>query len=106
MIATNGLPEPERLRRGPMQKHMKKIILLNILFFFVLMCIFLVAAFAMGYASNNKYGTDAGILFLLIVTVHLFLNYLLMHRQTGIATKQILFVSAVILCVYLLVLFH
>jgi hypothetical protein len=106
MIATNGLPEPECLRRGPMQKHKKKIILLNILFFFVLMCIFLVAAFAMGYASNNKYGTDAGILFLLIVTVHLFLNYLLMHRQTGIATKQILFVSAVILCVYLLVLFH
>ena len=85
---------------------MKKIILLNILFFFVLMCIFLVSAFAMGYAANNKYGTDAGILFLLIVTLHLFLNYLIMHRQTGITTKQVLFVSAVIICIYLLVVFH
>lgn len=85
---------------------MKKIILLNILFFFLLMCIFLVTAFAMGYAANNKYGTDAGILFLLVVTIHLFLNYLLMHRQPAITRKQILFVSAVILCVYLLVLFH
>jgi len=85
---------------------MKKIILFNILFFFVLMCIFLVAAFAMGYAANNKYGTDAGILFLLIVTLHLFLNYLIMHRQPGIGTRQILYASAVILCVYLLVLFH
>ena len=85
---------------------MKKIILFNILFFFLLMCIFLVTAFAMGYAANNKYGTDAGILFLLIITLHLFLNYLLMHRQPGVGRKQILFVSAVILCVYLLVLFH
>jgi len=85
---------------------MRKIILLNIVFFVLLMCVFLVAAFAMGYASNNKYGTDAGILFLLIVTLHLFLNYLLMHRQAGITTKQILFASAVILCLYLLLLFH
>jgi hypothetical protein len=85
---------------------MKKIILLNIIFFLALMCIFLVAAFAMGYATNNRYGTDAGILFLLIVTLHLFLNYLLMHRQAGITGKQILFMSSVILCVYLLVLFH
>ena len=70
------------------------------------MCIFLVAAFAMGYAANNKYGTDAGILFLLVITIHLFVNYLIMHRQPGIRPKQVLFVSAVILCVYLLVLFH
>lgn len=85
---------------------MKKIILLNILFFFVLMCIFLVAAFSMGYAANNKYGTDAGILYVLIVTLHLFLNYFLMHRQPNIGVKKILFASATILCIYLLILFH
>ncbi|MEP7279762.1 MAG: hypothetical protein ABI813_14020 [Bacteroidota bacterium] len=85
---------------------MKKIILLNIVFFIVLMCIFLVAAFSMGYAANNRFGTDAGILYLLVVTLHLFLNYLVMHRQQGIASKKILFASAAILCIYLLVLFH
>lgn len=85
---------------------MKKIILLNILFFFVLTCIFLVAAFSMGYAANNKFGTDAGILYLLIVTLHLFLNYLVMHKQKDITTKKIVYVSGVILCIYLLILFH
>ncbi len=85
---------------------MRKIILLNLLFFFLLTCIFLAGAFAMGYASNNRFGTDAGILYLLIVTLHLFLNYLVMHRQPGINTKKILYVSAVILCIYLLILFH
>ena len=85
---------------------MKRILLLNILFFFVLMCIFLVAAFSMGYAANNRFGTDAGILYLLIVTLHLFLNYLIMHKQKDIGTKKILYASAVILCIYLLILFH
>ena len=85
---------------------MKRIILLNILFFFILMCIFLVAAFSMGYAANNRFGTDAGILYILVVTLHLFLNYLIMHRQQNISTKKILYASTVILCIYLLILFH
>jgi hypothetical protein len=70
------------------------------------MFIFLVAAFGMGYAANNRFGTDAGILYILIVTLHLFLNYLIMHKQKDSSTKKILYASAVILCVYLLVLFH
>jgi hypothetical protein len=85
---------------------MKKIILLNLLFFAVLMCIFLVAAFSMGYATGKRFGTDAGILYLLIVTLHLFLNYLIMHKQKNIAAKHIIYASAVILCVYVLILFH
>jgi len=85
---------------------MKKIVLLNILFFFLLMIIFIVVAFGLGYASSNKYGTDAGILYLLVVVVHLFLNYLIMHKQPAIARKQILLASAAIVCVYLLLIFH
>ncbi len=60
----------------------------------------------MGYAVDKRFGTDAGILFILIVTVHLFLNYLVMHKQKTSSTKKVLLVSAVILCVYLLLLFH
>ncbi|MEP6749467.1 MAG: hypothetical protein ABJB86_17150 [Bacteroidota bacterium] len=85
---------------------MKRILFLNILFFFVLMCIFLVAAFGMGYAANNRFGTDAGILYLLIVTLHLFLNYLIMHKRKDTSTKKILYATAVIVCIYLLILFH
>jgi hypothetical protein len=85
---------------------MKKTILLNILFFFVLICLFLAAAFSMGYVDNKRFGTDAGILYLLVVTLHLFLNYLVMHRQKNMSIKRILYVSAVILCIYLLILFH
>jgi len=84
---------------------MKRVILLNILFFFLLMCIFLIAAFSMGYAANNRFGTDAGILYILIVIVHLFLNYLIMHKK-DFTTKKILYASTVILCIYLLVIFH
>jgi len=84
---------------------MKRVILLNILFFFLLMCIFLIAAFSMGYAANNRFGTDAGILYLLIITVHLFINYLMMHKR-GFATKNILYTSAAIGGAYLLIIFH
>ncbi len=70
------------------------------------MLLFIIAAFAMGYASGAKYGTDAGILFVLVVTVHLFLNYLIMHRQPEFSPKKLLGASAVILCVYGLLLFH
>ena len=59
----------------------------------------------MGYAANNRFGTDAGILFLLIVVVHLFLNYLIMHKK-NFPVKQVLYVSAVISCIYLLIIFH
>ncbi|MFT3934340.1 MAG: hypothetical protein QM726_12030 [Chitinophagaceae bacterium] len=84
---------------------MKKVILLNLLFFFLLMFIFFIAAFSMGYAANNKYGTDAGILFLLIVILHLFLNYIIMHRKQ-FNGRQILYASLVIGCVYLLIIFR
>ncbi len=85
---------------------MKRIILLNIVFFALLMLLFIIAAMAMGYASGAKYGTDAGILYILVVTVHLFLNYLIMHRQPGYTTKKLLGASAIILCVYGLIIFH
>ena len=85
---------------------MKKILLFNILFFFVLICLFFVSAFAMGFVANNRYGTDAGILYLLMITIHLFLNYLLMHRQSTYSVKRILYVSSAIICIYLLLLFH
>ena len=85
---------------------MKKIILLNILFFVLLMCLFLVAAFSLGYLGGDKYGTDAGILYLLVVTIHLFLNYLIMHKQPAVRSKQIWVASAVIGCIYLLIIFH
>ena len=85
---------------------MKRIILLNSLFFLLLMIIFLVAALGMGYAAGNRFGTDAGILFILVVVVHLFLNYVIMHRQKHIRSRQIWVASAVILCIYLLLLFH
>jgi len=84
---------------------MKKIILLNILFFFLLMCLFIIAALGMGYATDKRFGTDAGILYILVVVMHLFLNYLIMHRK-AFATRQILYASAVIGCVYLLIIFH
>jgi len=84
---------------------MKRVILLNILFFFLLMCIFLIAAFSMGYAANNRFGTDAGILYLLIITVHLFINYLMMHKR-GFTAKNILYTSAAIGGAYLLIIFH
>ena len=84
---------------------MKRIILLNILFFFLLMFVFIIAAFSMGYAYNNRFGTDAGILYILMVLIHFFLNYLLMHKK-GFTARKILYASAVIACVYLLVIFH
>ena len=85
---------------------MKRIILLNLAFFALLMLMFIIAAFAIGYASGAKYGTDAGILYILVVTVHLFLNYLIMHRQQDFSSKKLLGASAVILCVYGLLIFH
>lgn len=85
---------------------MKRIVLLNLLFFVLLMILFLVAAFSMDYAAGKRFGTDAGILYLLVITLHLFLNYLVMHRQKDTGTKKILYVSAVILCIYILLLFH
>lgn len=84
---------------------MKRVILLNILFFFLLMIIFIIAALGMGYAAERRFGTDAGILYILVVIVHLFLNYLIMHKR-DFTTKQILYASAVIGCVYLLIIFH
>ena len=84
---------------------MKRVILLNILFFFLLMIVFIIAAFGMGYAANNRFGTDAGILFLLVVVVHLFLNYLVMQKK-NFPVKHILYTSAVITCIYLLIIFH
>ena len=69
------------------------------------MCIFVIAALGMGYASGNRFGTDAGILYILIVVIHLFLNYLIMHKM-NFPTKTILYASAVILCLYLLIIFH
>jgi len=84
---------------------MKKIILLNLLFFVLLMGIFLVAALGMGYAANNKFGTDAGILYILIVVVHLFINYLIMHKK-AFPPKNTWYMSGFIACIYLLILFH
>ena len=84
---------------------MKRVVLLNILFFFLLMCVFLAAAFGMGYATNNRFGTDAGILYLLIVVVHLFLNYMVMHKN-GFPVKKIWYANAAIGAVYLLIIFH
>ncbi|MEO5683311.1 MAG: hypothetical protein ABIQ88_11760 [Chitinophagaceae bacterium] len=85
---------------------MKKIIFFNILFFFVLLFILMIAALGMGYASNNRFGTDAGILYVLIIVVHLFLNYFIMHRQAQFSLKKIGYASAIILAAYLLILFH
>lgn len=85
---------------------MKRIILLNIVCFLLLMILFLVAALGMGYAAGNRFGTDAGILFILVVVIHLFLNYLIMHRQKDIRPRKIWVATAVILCIYLLLLFH
>lgn len=85
---------------------MKRIILLNLVFFALLMLLFIIAAFAMGYASGAKYGTDAGILYILVLTVHLFLNYLIMHRRPDYTPKKLLAASAIILCVYVLIVFH
>ena len=70
------------------------------------MLLFTIAAFAMGYASGAKYGTDAGILYVFVVTVHLFLNYLIMHRQPDYTHKKMLGACVVILCVYGLIVFH
>ncbi len=84
---------------------MKRVILLNILFFFLLMAVFIVAALGMGYATDKRFGSDAGILYILVVIVHLFLNYLIMHKK-DFSTKRIVYASAVIGCVYLLIIFH
>lgn len=84
---------------------MKKLILLNLLFFVVLMLLFMVATFALGYAGKS-YGTDGALVFLLAIVIHLFLNYLLMHKQPGFSWKKGLAVSACIIALYLLVLFH
>jgi len=84
---------------------MKKVILLNLLFFFLLMCAFIATALGLGYVTDKRFGTDAGILYLLVVVLHLFFNYLLMHKR-AFSTKHILYASAVIGCVYLLIIFH
>jgi hypothetical protein len=85
---------------------MKRIILLNIVFFVLLMLIFIGVGFAMGYASGARYGTDAAILYVLTVTIHLFLNYLIMHRQPDFSPKRLLIASLLILLVYLVIVFH
>ena len=69
------------------------------------MALFIVAALGMGYATDKRFGSDAGILYILMVLIHFFLNYLLMHKK-GFTTRKILYASAVIACVYLLVIFH
>jgi hypothetical protein len=85
---------------------MKKIFLLNLLIFFVLMALFIAAGFAMGYAADKRFGSDAAILFVLVVLVHLFLNYLVLLRQKMATAKSIAISCLVILAVYALVLFH
>ncbi len=84
---------------------MKKIILLNILILILLLIVFLVAGFALGY-SGGRFGTDAGLLFLLVVAVHLFLNYIIVHRQKNLPPRTMLYSTLVLVCVYLLILFH
>ncbi|MDE3247999.1 MAG: hypothetical protein KGO82_05035 [Bacteroidota bacterium] len=84
---------------------MKKLILLNLLFFVILMLLFFAATFALGYAGKN-YGTDGALVFLLAIVIHLFLNYLLMHKRPEFNWKKGLAASACIIAVYLLVLFH
>ena len=88
------------------RKAMKKVLLFNLLCFVVLMALFLAAAFAMGYAGGKRFGSDAGILYLLVTTLHLFANYTFMHRKTAFTGRQIGYASAVILCLYTLVLLH
>jgi hypothetical protein len=85
---------------------MKKLILLNIAFFIVLMLLYMVTGFALGYASGAKYGTDTAILYLLVVLVHLFLNYRLMHKYPAFTARHRWYASAIIGCVYTLLVFH
>ena len=83
---------------------MKKIILWNVVILVVLMLIFLVVGFALGY--TGRFGTDAGILFLLILAIHLFLNYIIVHRQKDLPPRTILYSNIAIVAIYLLILFH
>lgn len=84
---------------------LKKLILLNLLFFIILMLLFIAATFALGYAGKS-YGTDGAIVFVLAIVIHLFLNYLIMHRQPGFNWKKGTAASVCIIAAYLMVLFH
>lgn len=83
---------------------MKRVIIFNLVFFVVLFSLFFIAAMALKM-ETSQFGSDSGLLYVLIVVIHLFLNYLIMHRR-HFSTKHILMVSGVIVCVYLLELFH
>jgi hypothetical protein len=85
---------------------MKKLILLNIAFFVILMLLYMLTAFTLGYVAGAKYGTDTAILYLLVVLVQLFLNYRLMHKNAAFTTRHRWYASTIIICMYALLVFH
>jgi hypothetical protein len=84
------------------QKQLFKLAVFNTLIFVALFIVYLVLGFVLSSDASKRFGTDAGILFVFIITVHLFINYLLLQKNQLAKAKYILIFSIAIIAAYLL----
>lgn len=84
------------------QKQLFKLAVFNTLIFVALFIVYLVLGFVLSSDASKRFGTDAGILFVFIITVHLFINYLLLQKNQLAKAKYILVFSIAIIAAYLL----
>lgn len=84
------------------QKQVFKLAVFNTLIFVALFIVYLVLGFVLSSDASKRFGTDAGILFVFIITVHLFINYLLLQKNQLAKAKYILVFSIAIIAAYLL----
>lgn len=84
------------------QKQLFKLAVFNTLIFVALFIVYLVLGFVLSSDAGKRFGTDAGILFVFIITVHLFINYLLLQKNQLAKAKYILIFSIAIIAAYVL----
>jgi hypothetical protein len=86
------------------QKQLFKMALFNTAIFVALYIVYLVLGFVLSSNTSKRFGSDAGILFVFIITVHLFINYLLLQKQRLASTRYIFIFSMAIIAGYVLLL--
>jgi hypothetical protein len=84
------------------QKQLFKMALFNTAIFVVLYIVYLVLGFVLSSNTSKRFGSDAAILFVFIITVHLFINYLLLQKNQLAKAKYIFLFTLAIIAAYML----
>ncbi|MBC7905050.1 MAG: hypothetical protein H7Y27_16600 [Gemmatimonadaceae bacterium] len=95
----------ETTGRSSRKRLVTRIVLFNLALFVLLTILFAASAMILG-SMPQKFGSDAAILFVLMVVIHLFLNYIFIQKQREAGVKYLLWSTLALLLVYTLMLFH